>query len=362
MTAWDAIIVGAGPAGAATALHLARSGARVLLLDRARFPRDKACSEYLSPETTRLLERLGEGVLEAVERAAPARLYGMKVVAPNGAAMQGTFAARHGFAAPRPYSFALPRTAFDAILVKAAASAGAVVREGVAVLDLVLEHGAVVGVVAKTGSGKREALRARIVVGADGLNSVVARRLGLARRAGPRRIAFSAHVADVAGVADVGELHVSGCGYVGLGPIGGGVTTVALVLPLAAVRRAGRTRDVRASFFDELERFPGLRGRFDPRRLVRPVLAALAGALARPHPLTGPVLAPYRAARRAAFAGKWVLERLIGLGVGWPALTDRVVSRLARRPDLADLLVGATGNFVPARRVLAPRLLTQFVW
>jgi len=57
-----------------------------------------------------------------------------------------------------------------------------------------------------------------------------------------------------------------------------------------------------------------------------------------------------------------VLERLIGLGVGWPALTDRVVGRLARRPDLADLLVGATGNFVPARRVLAPRLLTQFVW
>jgi len=410
MTAWDAIIVGAGPAGAATALHLARSGARVLLLDRARFPRDKACSEYLSPETTRLLERLGEGVLEAVERAAPARLYGMKVVAPNGAAMQGTFAARHGFSAPRPYSFALPRTAFDAILVAAAASAGAVVREGVAVLDLVLEDGAVVGVVAKTGGGKREALRARVVVGADGLNSVVARRLGLARRAGPRRIAFSAHVADVAGVADVGELHVSGCGYVGLGPIGGGVTTVALVLPLAAVRRAGHTRDVRASFFDELERFPGLRGRFDPRRLVRPVLvtgpfarwtrravgpgggallvgdaadffdpftgqgiysalrgaelaaAALAGALARPHPLTGPVLAPYRAARRAAFAGKWVLERLIGLGVGWPALTDRVVGRLARRPDLADLLVGATGNFVPARRVLAPRLLTQFVW
>jgi len=57
-----------------------------------------------------------------------------------------------------------------------------------------------------------------------------------------------------------------------------------------------------------------------------------------------------------------VLERLIGLGVGWPALTERVVARLARRPDLADLLVGATGNFVPARAALAPRVLARLLW
>ena len=206
----------------------------------------------------------------------------------------------------------------------------------------------------------------------------------------------------------MGELHVGDCGYVGLGPIGGDVTTVALVLPLAALRR--RPRDVRADFFTELERFPGLRGRFDPRRLVREVLvtgpfarwsrhavadrggallvgdaadffdpftgqgiySALRGAelaasvlvpaLERPAPLTHAALAPYPAARRAAFAGKWVLERLIGLGVGWPALTNRVVGRLARRPHLADLVVGATGNFVPARRVLSPGVLAQLFW
>ena len=81
MRRFDAIVVGAGPAGSATALLLARAGADVLLLDRARFPRDKPCSEYLSPETTRILERLGPDVLPEVERAAPAKLYGMKVVA-----------------------------------------------------------------------------------------------------------------------------------------------------------------------------------------------------------------------------------------------------------------------------------------
>src|SRR2546422_10441771 len=59
---WDVVVVGAGPAGATTALLLARAGASVLLMDRARFPRDKACSEYLSPATTEILERLGGGV------------------------------------------------------------------------------------------------------------------------------------------------------------------------------------------------------------------------------------------------------------------------------------------------------------
>ena len=408
---WDVVVVGAGPAGATTALLLARAGASVLLVDRARFPRDKACSEYLSPATTEILERLGGEILDAVEGAAHAKLYGMKVVAPCGAAMCGRF--RGG---RRPYSFALSRTTFDTILVAAAARAGAQVREATTLENLLWEGGAVAGVTARSCNGQRVTWNARVVVGADGLRSVVARRLGLIRSSPPRRVAFAAHVADVAGIDGVGELHVSERGYVGLGPIGGGITTVALVVPLAAVRD-GR-RDFRAGFFDELQRFPGLAGRFDPRCLVREVLvtgpfaqwsrtavapgggallvgdaadffdpftgqgiyAALRGAelaaeclipiLRRERgiggagrgPLAAAVLAPYARARRREFAGKWVRERLIGVGVGWPALTDRVVRRLAGRPDLADLLVSATGNLVPARRVLRASVLAQFVW
>ena len=230
---WDVVVVGAGPAGATTALLLARAGASVLLLDRARFPRDKACSEYLSPATTEILERLGGGILDAVEGAAHAKLYGMKVVAPCGAAMCGRF--RGG---PRPYSFALPRTTFDTILLAAARRAGARVCEATTVENLVWEKEAVAGVVARSCNGQRVTCNARIVVGADGLRSVVARRLGLIRSSPPQRVAFTAHVADVAGMDGVGELHVSKRGYVGLGPVGDGVTTVALVVPLAAVRRS----------------------------------------------------------------------------------------------------------------------------
>lgn len=384
---WDALVVGAGPAGSATALLLARAGAKVLMLDRARFPREKPCSEYLSPESTRVLARLGSDVVGAVAAAAPAQLSGMKVVAPSGAAVVGRF---------ETFSFALPRTRFDTILRAAAEAAGAEVREGVKVEELLYEGGAVGGAVARdASSGMRDAIRARVVVGADGLRSVVARRLGRVHTIGPRRIAFTAHVAEVAGVHDLGEMHVGRPGYVGLGPIGDGVTTVALVVPHGDAWRGAR-------FFDELNRFPGVAGRFDARRTVRPVMttgpfarwsrravtdgallvgdaadffdpftgqgiysalrgAELAAAAILDWLTTGAGLRQYARARRREFAGKWLLERLIGIAVGWPALIERVVGRMIRRPELADLLVRATGNCVPARAALAPAVLAGLV-
>src|SRR6266699_988378 len=84
MTRWDAVVVGAGPAGSATARFLAQAGARVLVLDRAACPRDKPCSDYLSPHSTRVPERLGADVVAPVEAAAPAHLSGLKLVAPSG--------------------------------------------------------------------------------------------------------------------------------------------------------------------------------------------------------------------------------------------------------------------------------------
>ncbi len=384
---WDTVVVGAGPAGSATALQLARAGARVLLLDRARFPRDKPCSEYLSPESTRVLERLGQDVVGAVAAASPARLTGMKVVAPSGAAVVGRF---------ETFSYALPRTRFDTILRAAAEAAGAEVREGVKVEEVLYDRGAVAGVVTRgSGLGSRDSYRARIVVGADGLRSVVARRLGPVHAIGPKRIAFTAHVADVRGVDDLGEMHVGRPGYVGLGPIGNGVTTVALVLPLAEARRGKR-------FFEELNRFPGVAGRFDDRRMVRPILATgpfarwsrrpvanrallvgdaadffdpftgqgiysalrgaeLAAAAILTTLATGASLQPYARARRREFGAKWLLERMIGIAVGWPALIERVVGRMMRRPELAHLLVRATGNCIPAGAALTPRVLAGLV-
>ena len=401
---WDAIIAGAGPAGSSLATRLARAGHAVLVLDRATFPREKPCSEYLSPGTVRALDELG--ALPDVLAAQPVRLCGMRVTAPDGTIMTGRYRATHGYEPPVPYALSLPRRTLDQILRDGAARAGAEVREGVSVEELVYERGRVAGVVARRVGGARVVHHARVVIGADGLRSVVARRLGPIRSFGPERVALTAHVAGVAGVDDWGELHVGTDGYVGLGAVGGGVTTIALVLPLAAAKP--RLPAIRAQFLSELERFPGLAGRTRGCRIVRPVLVTgpfarwsrrpiadgallvgdaadffdpftgqgifgavhgarlaaetLAGLLAGTAPVTAADLKPYRRARRQAFVSKWLIERAIGLGVGWPALAGRVIQRLSRRPALADLVVGAAGNFVPAQAVLSPWALLAMLW
>lgn len=400
----DVLIAGAGPAGSAAAVHFARSGLRVLLLDRAAFPRDKICSEYLSPEAIRLLDEFG--LVRNLERAGAMPLFGTRVIGPRGSRLTGRFSETE----VRPYretGLSVPRKVLDHLLVQAATEAGAVLRERTVVEDLLYEGGGVAGAVVRDAEGRRATIRARLVVGADGLRSVVARRLAGGsppRHARPSRIAFVAHVAGVLDLDGFAEMHVSDAGYVGLNRVGEDLANVALVLPRA--RAAAARGRVAEFFFDELDRFPGVRGRVDPRRLMREVLvtgpfaswsrpvtgngallvgdaaeffdpftgegittalrsarlaanAALAPLLGG-RPVTDGNLLPYRAARRAAFLGKWTVERLVGYGMLVPALFDRVVNRLERR-GMAHTFIGVTGDYVPASAVLNPWFLTRMV-
>ena len=403
MSAADLLIIGAGPAGTSTAIHAARAGWRVTVVDRARFPRDKPCSEYMSPEAVRHLDRLG--VLTALDGAGGTQLAGTTVIGPRGSRLTGLFALA-GTAPWRPTGLSLPRYLVDNHLVAAARAAGATVLEGHAVEDLLFTRGAIAGAMVRTPDGSHLPLRARLTVGADGLRSVVARRLGVRRRAAwPRRMAFVAHVADVPGLEDRAEMHVGPDGYVGLNPLGHGLVNVALVVPESLVVAArGRAE---AFFLDRLATFPGVRGRVRREAIRRRVLVtgpfaawssrvtgdgvlltgdaadffdpftgegictALRGgelaaeaareALADPGPVTAERLAGYAAARRRAFAGKWVVERLIGWGMAAPALFDRAIGRLEAR-GWSHTLIGVTGDFVPARQVLNPRFLAGMLW
>lgn len=392
----DVLVVGAGPAGASTAWFLASQGVDVLVLDRARFPRDKVCAEYLSPQASRILATMG--VLEKAEAAGGAQLAGMMVRAPSGESFRGHFNGAHRFRGFRDRGLALRRTILDSILLDQARTAGARVFENTRVVDLARDGGGrVCGAVVTAADGVRTTLGARVVVGADGLRSIVSRRLGLAKRSRwPSRVALVAHYSGVSGMGEVGEMHVDREGYLGLAPVGGGVVNVAIVVPVSRARdiagarsefleewiderphlrerfaRAERVTDVRttgpfasavrrawapgaavvgdaADFFDPFTGegiYAALRGGEMLSPFVRESLAATRTAGDSP-------LAAYDRARRQEFGAKWRLERLVGTAVAFPRMMNRAVRVLSRRTDLADLFVGAAGDFVPPGEVL----------
>lgn len=400
----DALIVGGGPAGASTAFQLARLGARVRVLERGVFPREKPCAECLSPQASRLLHDMG--VLDTLESSG-AQLRGMMVRAPDGGSAHGDYAAAHGFRAFRDFGLAVRREILDARLLEAAQQAGAEVEHGARVTDLLRgdDDGAIIGVRGMKRSGEAWEAKARMVIGADGLLSVVARRLKLARRlAWPRRLALVAHYEGVRECGAYGEMHIERDGFVGIADVGDGVTTVAAVFPAS---RAAAIAGNASSYLDRwlaskahlASRFSGAR-RLHAARAVGPfasharrawhpgallvgdaadffdpftgegIYSALRGgelvAATAMQALGAPsrrmeleALGAYDARRRAEFGGKWRVERLIGAGVAIPFVANRVVARLQAHKPLADLLVGVTGDFVPPREVLRASYLAR---
>jgi flavin-dependent dehydrogenase len=218
-TTYQAIALGGGPAGSTTARLLAEAGCRVLLLDKAAFPRHKACSDYLNPAGVRVLRDLG--MMEALWTANPHSMQAMRVHAPGDRMFQATFReVELGHVA-----LGISRYRLDHLLLQRAATAGVEIRERAHVRDLVLDHGRVVGVEVSSGA-VRETIRAPIVIGADGHHSVISRRLGLdVPVRWPRRTGLTAHFRDLGRLGDWGEMHVVAGGYAGLALLEDGLAT-----------------------------------------------------------------------------------------------------------------------------------------
>lgn len=232
---FDVAIAGAGLAGASLALRLARAGARVALLDAGRFPRDKVCGEFLSPECWGAFDDLG--LSGAVEGLGYHPIRRVRISTPRGTEVVATVVDPAG----RP-GIGLSRSALDDLLLGRARAAGAEVFEGHRVAGPLVEGGRVVGLAARGAAGPRE-VRARVTVAADGRRSALVKQTGATRDRSwlrPRLFGLKRHLRpDDAGLAEQPEtvgLHLVPGGYGGTCRVEGGATNLCALLPEATVR------------------------------------------------------------------------------------------------------------------------------
>jgi menaquinone-9 beta-reductase len=393
----DVVVVGAGPAGSAAAILLAERGWSVTLLDKAAFPRPKICGEYLSPEAARVMDRLG--VLKAVDAAGAQPLSGMRIVAPDGTVLDGTYPTSGPWRGYRDHALAIRREVFDRILLERARALPVDVRERHRVTGLIVEGGLVRGVKTESADGAPMELRSRLVVGADGRASVVAHALGLVRPHRLRRLALIQHVSGIEGLGDRGEIYVDPPDYSILNPVAPGIVNVSLVVPLAHARPySARLETFMEARLRQLRHVPGrlagmkaegpvmamgplayrvgeprvggvllagdAAGFYDPftgEGLYTALRSAeLLAEVAHPALTTGDVsagaLAPYARAKRAAFADKARVTQALQLIIAHRRLANSAARFLQRRPALLGTLMGVIGDFVPPRALLrAPR-------
>jgi 2-polyprenyl-6-methoxyphenol hydroxylase-like FAD-dependent oxidoreductase len=163
---YDAIVVGARCAGSPTAMLLARKGYRVLVIDRATFPSDTVSTHLIHPPGVGALKRWGLFDRVVATGCPPIDTYAFDF---------GPFTIAGSPRSPdSSVSYAPRRTVLDKLLVDAASEAGAEVREGFTVKELILEDDRVIGIRGHSRGGKTVNEYARLVVGADGLHSTVA--------------------------------------------------------------------------------------------------------------------------------------------------------------------------------------------
>ncbi len=387
---WDVAVAGAGPAGSASACLLARQGYRVVLLDRAHFPRPKACAEYMSPGVIETVQRLGLG--GHLEPRDACRVPGMDIISPRGSC----FRLEYHLDQRRLWASTLPRHQFDAALLRAAQDAGVHTYEGWHARSPIVEDGAVRGFRGMAG-GETVEVRARLCIIADGCRSALARALGLAvPPRWPVRLGLVAYFGGTPRLqGGFGQMHVRADGYCGIAPLPDGQVNVAIVVPADAVRRAGIGA---VQFFDRwIEQSPTLRDalagceRISPVRGVGPIgsrtrrawcpgallvgdaaaffdpftgegiYRALRGAEIAAHVATralcGLSTSEYDRLRSAAFRRKEFVTSLVQLFVQYPQLMEYSLPRLARRTKPARTLSLVLGDVQDAGAFLRPGML-----
>ncbi len=254
------IVVGAGPAGSATAMYAARAGLDVLLIDRRAFPRDKICGDAVARKSLSILRELG---IHDVTQLIHEPISNAALISPRGHRIDMNLSTRDE---PAPH-MVCRREIFDDHLVRAA-RARLDVWENTPVTGLVRDAGRVRGVVCRRDGADHE-VYAGVVVGADGFNSVVARELGLYRHDSARWfVATRGYYRGLDVAANTVEIHFvrdTLPGFLWMFPAGDGITNVGLgLIHHTLKRRRLKLRDVHESVLQ----LPRFRERFKPTQRI----------------------------------------------------------------------------------------------
>jgi menaquinone-9 beta-reductase len=231
---YDVIIAGGGPAGASAAIHLARGGVRVLLIEQKKFPRPKLCGEFISPECQAHFEKLG--VAGAMTSSGPALLDETVFYSSKG----------HQVSVPSKWfggraAFGLSRAVMDEILLRCAQDNGVVVLEGASITEPVLDGERVVGVRVKIDEGHYD-YRAPITIDATGRARILSRKTRKISHANgnshrPSLVAFKAHLKKTRVAAGACEIYFYPGGYGGLSTIEGDTSNLCFIIDAESVKR-----------------------------------------------------------------------------------------------------------------------------
>ena len=390
----DVVVVGAGPAGSLAARHLALAGVRVLLLERATFPRDKPCGDGVSYAGLEVLARNGLGEWAAGFTAPEV----LRVVAPNGEYVE----VRPPALAPGEcYGRTIPRRLLDARLAQSAVEAGARLQEGVRVRRVEREA-AGLQVVADGLT-----VSAPLVILADGSLATVTRRLGLP--AGETEmVAVRQYLAGDEAPAGLLELHFQRAivpGYTWIFPLGDGRVNIGSGAFTAQTRAGGlNLREVLSRFIADQQAAAGrlarprplgpprghpLRARLGRARPYADRLLVAGDAAGLVNPLTGEgitpamesgeiaarhavaalksgafsasALAAYGRELRRRFLPDQRAARFLRLCLSSPGLLDRMVRRMQRDSDTALEIGSVIIGYRSPRTILRPLLLWRIL-
>jgi geranylgeranyl reductase family protein len=324
VTEHEVIIVGAGPAGSTAAAALARRGRDVLLLDRAEFPRDKPCGDGIPPGTVGILNDLGLG--EALHDARFEPVRAIRLVSGRGRDFNLDIAPKR----PGTEFIIAPRVHFDELLRRHAIASGARF-EHAHVRAPLFDGRRIAGVVAQT-NGDTHEIKSRVVIGADGATSVVAR--SLARKKAPeeqRGVAIRGYIDGITTLSHTVEFHFSSRlapGYGWIFPLGERRANVGVIMRTDRFKRCGVSLE---TLLDQFLASTDVRRRLEPG--ARPAGVA---SWQVPFATPGSAARSFDGALLVGDAGHFV-DSVTGEGIHHAVVTAAIAAELAdqalARPD-----------------------------